>query len=73
VAKGTKRSGVSYEKVGITLPEGVYAEMIGIIEADKRWFDRVEFIREAVREKIERWRKDHPMWSAPAKDRSKER
>ncbi len=67
--RGFKRSEVGYQKVGITLPDGVYEEMVTIIETDRRWFDRVEFIREAVKEKIERWRKDHPMWSPPAKGR----
>lgn len=69
VTRGAKRSAVGYEKVGITLPDGIYEEMVAIIETDRRWFDRVEFVREAVKEKIERWKKEHPLWSAPAKDR----
>ncbi|MHB8430183.1 MAG: hypothetical protein ACYDDZ_06585 [Acidimicrobiales bacterium] len=62
---------MSYESVTVSLPEGIYSDMIGVIETDRRWFDRVEFVREAVKEKIERWKKEHPLWSAPAKDRPK--
>ncbi len=65
VPKGTKRSDVGYQKVGVTIPDGVYREMIEIVESERRWFDRVEFIREAVKEKIERWKKEHPLGPPP--------
>jgi hypothetical protein len=70
---GKKRAGVDYERVGVTIPKGIHDEMVAIIATDKRWFDRVEFAREAIKEKIDRWRKDHPMWSPPAQDRQKGR
>ena len=73
MTRGSKRSQVGYQKVGITLPDGVYEEMVAIIESDRHWFERVEFVREAVKEKIERWRKEHPMWTPPAKDRARVR
>lgn len=51
-----KRSSVGLEQFGITLPEGLYREMVEIIERERRWDGRVEFTREAIREKIERHR-----------------
>lgn len=53
---GKKRTRVGIESFGVTLPEGVYREMIDIIEKERSWSDRVEFTREAIREKIERHR-----------------
>lgn len=51
-AKKTSRVGL--QQFGVTLPEGVYRDMMDLVEREKRWDGRVEFTREAVREKIER-------------------
>ncbi len=53
---GRSKAKVSSEKVGVLLPAGLHAEMLGIMAAEQRWFDRQDFIKEAVREKIERHR-----------------
>ena len=54
------------------MPLGLYHEMMGIVEAAKMWPDppRQNFILEAIKEKVDRWKKEHPMWSPPAKDRN---
>jgi metal-responsive CopG/Arc/MetJ family transcriptional regulator len=67
VPGGKKRSNVDYESVSVSIPRAIHDELIAIIEHDQRWFDRVEFVREAVKEKIDRWKKDHPLWTPPGK------
>jgi len=68
---GAKKVVAKSELVGIRFPKAVYDEMVAIISTDDRWPypARQSFILEAVKEKIDRWRKEHPMWSPPAKDR----
>lgn len=51
---GEKKTNVGYQKLTITLPDGIHDEMKRLIESRRRWFDRVEFIREAIKEKIAR-------------------
>ena len=58
---GKRRTVAGYQKVGVTLPDGLYEEMIRVIDNERRWVDRVEFIREAIKEKLERWKKEHPL------------
>jgi hypothetical protein len=72
---GKAKASAEAEKVGLRVPLGLYREMMAVIEAAKMWPDppRQNFILEAIKEKTERWRKDHPMWTPPARDRSKER
>ena len=55
--------------MGLRVPVGLHEEMVGVIHAANLWKDRQAFILEAIKEKMERWRKEHPMWSPPAKDR----
>lgn len=51
---GKKRVGVPSEPVTVLFPAGAHEEMVRLINSERRWFDRQEFIKEAVREKIER-------------------
>lgn len=51
---GKKRVTVPIERVTVILPTGVHDDMVRLIGSERRWFDRQEFIKEAVREKIER-------------------
>jgi hypothetical protein len=68
---GKARAKAKTELVGVRIPQGTYTELIGVIEAGNQWPDppRQNFILEAIKEKIDRWKKDHPMWSPPAKDK----
>jgi hypothetical protein len=45
----------------MTIPMGLYEEMVAILESERRWADRVDFIREAIKEKVERWNREHPL------------
>ncbi|HTT15190.1 MAG TPA: hypothetical protein VMG81_05380 [Thermoplasmata archaeon] len=66
---GRSRLAVPEERLGLRIPVGLHEEMVGVIRAANQWKDRQNFILEAIKEKTERWKKEHPMWSAPAKDR----
>jgi hypothetical protein len=70
---GKAKARAQAEKVGLRVPLGLYREMMDVVEAAKMWSDppRQNFILEAIKEKIDRWKKDHPMWSQPAKDRGR--
>jgi metal-responsive CopG/Arc/MetJ family transcriptional regulator len=47
---------VPSERIGLILPEGLHAEMTELMLSEKKWVDRQDFIRHAIREKIERWK-----------------
>lgn len=42
------------------LAPGVYAEIEDLVAAGQ-WLSFQEFAREAVKEKLERWKKEHPL------------
>lgn len=54
---GKKRSNVGLEQFSVSVPEGVYREMMELIDRERKWDGRVEFTREAIREKLERHRR----------------
>ena len=49
--------------IAARIERGYYSELVGIIDADDHYNRLADFIREAVVEKIERWKKDHPLAS----------
>jgi Arc/MetJ-type ribon-helix-helix transcriptional regulator len=51
---GKKRVDVRVESVTVQFPSGLHDEMVELMRRQVRWFDRQEFIKEAVREKLER-------------------
>jgi len=53
---GVKRVNIPTERVTVLIPEGLYAEMVEVMTHEKKWVDRVEFVRQAVREKVDRWK-----------------
>jgi UTP:GlnB (protein PII) uridylyltransferase len=55
--KSKKKGGI---QVCALFPPDVYQDIEFIMKTDKRWFKETDFIREAVSEKIERWKKEHP-------------
>ncbi|MCI4345877.1 MAG: ribbon-helix-helix domain-containing protein [Thermoplasmata archaeon] len=59
---GKKKIEVANEQVCVRLPAGLYEDLLRVMAAEKRWFDRQDFVKEAVREKIERHRRPgvHP-------------
>ncbi|MGA7845762.1 MAG: hypothetical protein WCB18_01545 [Thermoplasmata archaeon] len=46
------------------IERGYYEDLVGIVDADDH-FNRIgDFVREAVVEKVQRWKKDHPLGAA---------
>ena len=46
-------------KLTLQLPEGLAREINDIVEKHDLWMSSQDFIREAIKEKIERWYRDH--------------
>ena len=47
------------EENKITIPEGLISEIEKIIKRDKSYSSDEEFVNEAVRKAIEKWKKEH--------------
>ncbi|MGC8585834.1 MAG: hypothetical protein ACP5L4_06975 [Thermoplasmata archaeon] len=47
-------------QINLRLPEGLYEEMMKIMNIEKKWNSPQQFIQDALNEKIERWKKEHP-------------
>jgi hypothetical protein len=45
--------------VNLRLPEGLYEEIIRILEKERKWNSPQQFIQDALNEKIDHWKKDH--------------
>ena len=67
---GAKKVVGRSELVGMRFPKAVYDEMLVIISSDDRWPypARQNFILEAVKEKVERWKRDHPLGAPSRRD-----
>ena len=48
------------EKINILIPEGMIEAIENILKVDQSWISKQEFIRQAIQEKIDRWKKEHP-------------
>ncbi len=59
--------------VAARIERGYYEDMVRIIDADDHYNRLGDFVREAVFEKIDRWKKEHPMGGPLSRDRPKER
>ena len=53
------RGRVRLEKVQVGIPEGVYREIEEAVTSSGQWMSVVDFLREAAKEKIERWKREH--------------
>ena len=47
------------KQVNIYFPDGLYDEMVKVMEKANSWINVQEFVREAVKEKVDRYYKDH--------------
>ena len=47
-------------QVNVRLPIGIYGEIIRIMNNEKKWNSPQQYIQDALNEKIERWKKEHP-------------
>ncbi|MHB1471336.1 MAG: ribbon-helix-helix domain-containing protein [Thermoplasmataceae archaeon] len=46
-------------KLTLQLPEGLAKEINEIVEKHDLWMSSQDFIREAIKDKIEHWKRDH--------------
>ena len=53
--------------VAARIERGYYEDMVRIIDADDHYNRLGDFVREAVFEKIDRWKKDHPLGGPSAR------
>jgi metal-responsive CopG/Arc/MetJ family transcriptional regulator len=53
---GVSKSAVPSQRIGLSIPEGLHSQMMEVILAEKKWVDRADFIRQAILEKVQRWR-----------------
>jgi hypothetical protein len=54
------------------IERGYYEDLVGIVDADDHYNRIGDFVREAVAEKVQRWKKEHPLASPPPRARSRE-
>ncbi len=55
-----KKEYVETIQVNVRLPIGIYDEIIRIMNNEKKWNSPQQYIQDALNEKIERWKKEHP-------------
>lgn len=55
---------VEVERLNLKIPKGLHDELASILIEEQRWPSRQDFIIDAVREKLDRLRLEHP---APSK------
>ena len=53
--------------VAARIERGYYEDLVRIIDADDHYNRFGDFVREAVLEKIDRWKKDHPLGGPSAR------
>ncbi len=58
---------VPLKKVTVTLPKSLYDDVERIVFNGKRWISEVDFIRQAVSDQVERWKRENP-YGPPAKE-----
>jgi len=49
------------------IERGYYEDLVRIIDADDHFNRLGDFVRESVLEKIDRWKKEHPLGSSTSK------
>lgn len=48
------------DKKNIAFPAGMVQDAVKIMHQENSWLSFQEFVRDSVKEKIERWKKEHP-------------
>lgn len=46
--------------IKLTLPDGIYQEILYMMDKEQKWAYPQHFIIEAINEKLEIWEKEHP-------------
>jgi Arc/MetJ-type ribon-helix-helix transcriptional regulator len=65
---GKRRTNSETEKVGTTLSKLEHGDLVRAVEGGAG-VDRSDFVRQAIREKLERWKREHPLGVQPPKGR----
>jgi UTP:GlnB (protein PII) uridylyltransferase len=47
-------------KITLLMPDGLMNEIEKVMQVENRWISIQDFVRESVKEKIDRWKKEHP-------------
>ena len=50
---------VPLHKMNLALPQDLYDEVTQIVRGSRRWISEADFIRNAVANEVDRWRRDH--------------
>ena len=50
-----------YERLHVGVPSGLFKEATKVVEYEGTWMSPADFVREAIKEKLERWKKEHPL------------
>lgn len=58
--------------VAARIERGYYEDLVRIIDADDHYNRLGDFVREAVLERIDRWKKEHPLGSPVHRDRPRD-
>lgn len=66
---GETRGRVRLEKVQVGLPAGLYRRIEEAVKNSEEWMSVVDFLREAAKEKLERWEKEHSFRTPPTRPR----
>lgn len=51
------------------IERGYYEDLVRVIDGDDHYNRIGDFVREAVLEKIDRWKKEHPLGAAGSRER----
>ena len=47
-------------KITIAFPKGMLEEVEKIMAIEASWLSQQDFVRDSVKEKIDRWKREHP-------------
>ena len=62
----TRPGKVPLKKLTVTIPFDLYRDVEAIVIGGKRWISEVDFIRHAVANEVDRWKREHPGTPASA-------
>jgi len=55
-----KKEYVDTTQVNVRLPNGIYEEVLRIMNVERKWNSPQQLIQDALNEYISRWKKEHP-------------
>ena len=50
---------VNGKQINIFFPDGLFNEMVSVMDSANTWMNVQEFVRDAVKEKIEKYHREH--------------